>query len=383
MKKYIKALVLIFVLMLCTLVFASCDAKTVTRVYVNDEMHAIAEYSDGTTEDLGYVGVEVEKEVEKQVEVIPPKYTVTFLDAFGATLKTQKVYKGDAAEAPEAPEISEKAFDRWDSDITNITADLTVRPIYVAAAEYTVTFLDETGALIEKVTVMHGKGATAPTAPKRADTIFKEWDTAFDCVKSDLTIRAVYRAKNTYTVTFKDYSGVVLAIKTVKETGNATAPPNPTRAGHDFAGWSSSFTNITSNKTITAKYNLASGNNLIDYDYAIKSDGTVEMTVSLKRPQSVGAFEAVITLPAGVSVVNYEGLSNALVKQQSATTYKISYINQTGATATTELLKLTLRPEAGVTSLTFAMSNIIMTDASIPTPVALVPNIIGDTLKLN
>lgn len=383
MKKHIKALVLIFVLMLCTLVFASCDAKTVTRVYVNDEMHAIAEYSDGTTEDLGYVGVEVEKEVEKQVEVIPPKYTVTFLDAFGATLKTQKVYKGDAAEAPEAPEISEKAFDRWDADFSAVTGDLTVRPVYVAAAEYTVTFLDETGALIEKVTVMHGKGATAPTAPKRADTIFKEWDTAFDCVKSDLTIRAVYRAKNTYTVTFKDYSGVVLATKTVKETGNATAPQNPTRAGHDFAGWSSSFTNITSNKTITAKYNLASGNNLIDYDYAIKSDGTVEMTVSLKRPQSVGAFEAVITLPAGVSVVNYEGLSNAVVNQPTATTYKISYINQTGATVTTELLKLTLRPEAGVTSLTFAMSNIIMTDASIPTPGDLVPNFIGDTLKLN
>ena len=376
--KHVKALILIFILTLCTLVFASCDVKTVTRVYVNDEMHAIAEYSDGTTEDLGYVGVEVEKEVEKKVEVAPPKYTVTFLDAAGATLKTEKVYKGDAATPPQAPEIPEKAFDGWDVDFSAVDEDLTVRPIYVAAAEYTVTFLDETGALIGTDTVIHGNGATAPTAPKREDTIFREWDTAFDCVKSDLTVKAIYRAKNTYTVTFKDYSGVVLGTDTVKETGNATAPVIPTREGHIFAGWSSGMTNVTSDRTVTAKYSLTSGKNLVDYDYALKADGTVEMTVSVKGNVSFAVLQASLALPAGVTDVNVEGLSGAIVNLQG-NTCRISYFTVTNTTKATNVLKLTFKPASGQSTLDFALTVEKMTDAA---PTAVEYTVIGDTLKL-
>ena len=370
--KHVKALLLILVLSLCALVFASCDAKTVTRVYVNDEMHAIAEYSDGTTEDLGYVGVEVEK------EVIPPKYTVTFLDAFGAVLKTEKVYKGDAATAPDAPEITDKSFDKWDVDFTAVANDLTVRPIYIAAAEYTVTFLDENGATLKTETVIHGHAATAPTAPLRADTIFKEWDTAFDQVTDNLTVRAVYREKETYTVTFKDYTGVTLGTAQVKETGTAQAPVTPARRGHTFAGWSGSLSNVTASKTVTAKYNLTSGTNLIDYDYAVKADGTVEMTLSVKGNVSFAVLQASLAIPAGATDVTAEGLSGAIVNLQGDAC-RISYFTVTNTTKATNVLKLTFKPASGQSTLDFALTVEKMTDAA---PAAVEYTVIGDTLKL-
>lgn len=59
---------------------------------------------------------------------------------------------------------------------------------------------------------------------------------------------------NKYIVTFKDYDGTVLKEETVEEGKSATAPSNPTRDGYEFTGWDKSFTNVTSNLTVTAQY---------------------------------------------------------------------------------------------------------------------------------
>ena len=345
MKKLRLCLVLLVSLLLL-LVFTSCEGKTVTRVYVNDEMHAIAEYSDGTTEDLGYVGVEVEK------EVLPPKYTVTFLDAFGATLKTEKVYKGDSATAPEAPEIADKSFDKWDVDYSEITGDITVRPVYVAAAEYTVTFVDENGAVLKTEKVIHGHAAEAPTAPLRENTLFKEWDTLFDSVKSDLTVTAVYRAKEIYTVTFKDYSGVLLGTAQVKETDTAQAPVTPVREGYTFAGWSSALTNVTASKTVTAKYTLNTGSNILDLSYAVASDGTVTLTASVKGSVSFAALDGQLALPTNATnVALVEGTGSALANYKNGAV-KFVLTNATNITKETVLFAVTFKTESDTVTLT-------------------------------
>ena len=374
MKK-IKILLLLALTAISVFLFAACESQGVgvARVYVNEELHAIVEYTDGTTEDLGYVG--------KDVEVAPPKYTVTFLDADGEVLKTESIYKGDAATAPEAPEIDEKAFDHWDVDYSAVTGDLTVRPVYVAAAEYTVTFVDENGATIDTVKVIHGKAATAPIAPTREDTIFKEWDKAFDNVKNDLTVTAVYRNKETYTVTFKDYTGLTLGTASVKETGTATAPVAPTRNGYTFAGWSGALTNITENKTVTAKYNLVSGANLIDYSYAVKADGTVELTVSVTGTVGFAVLEATLALPEGITEVAYEGLSGAVVNK-TGNAIGISFSTARNVTQKTDVLKVTFKADKNATQLAFDVTVKRMVDDTIPTPVNVSYTVIGDALKL-
>lgn len=57
-----------------------------------------------------------------------------------------------------------------------------------------------------------------------------------------------------YTVTFKDYDGKVLKTEKVEKGKSATAPTAPTREGYTFKGWDKSFSNITSDVTITAQY---------------------------------------------------------------------------------------------------------------------------------
>lgn len=59
----------------------------------------------------------------------------------------------------------------------------------------------------------------------------------------------------TFTVTFVDYDGTtVLKTETVTGGGSATPPTDPTRTGYKFAGWSGTYTNVTSNQTVTATY---------------------------------------------------------------------------------------------------------------------------------
>lgn len=373
MKKW-KLGILALIILLIAVCFASCDTAGVDikDTYVNDDMHLIVEYTDGTTKDLGYVGVEVE--VEK--EVLPPKYTVTFLDAFGATLKTEKVYKGDAATAPEAPEIADKSFDGWDNAFDAVTSDLTVRPVYVAAAEYTVTFVDENGATIKTEKVIHGHAATAPTAPLRADTIFKAWDIAFDNVKSDLTVRAVYRTKNTYTVTFKDYSGLMLGTATVKETGTATAPVTPTRDGYTFSGWSSALTNITENKTVTAKYTVKSGQNIFDLTYTLNANGTVTVKVSLVGTVCFAGLEGEMVLPANITGANLTALGETTANIDGGKVL-FTYTSATNITKSVELFSLTFAPSNNTVSLDLVISDIY--DQNYET---VSYKVIGETVKV-
>lgn len=61
-------------------------------------------------------------------------------------------------------------------------------------------------------------------------------------------------ASVSYTVTFKDWDGSVLKTQTVASGGSATPPPNPTRDGYTFSGWSGNYTNVTADVDIKAQY---------------------------------------------------------------------------------------------------------------------------------
>lgn len=63
-------------------------------------------------------------------------------------------------------------------------------------------------------------------------------------------------AKPSYTVTFANGYGGTIKTQTVYYGGSASAPANPTRTGYSFAGWSGSYTNVTSSRTITATWSI-------------------------------------------------------------------------------------------------------------------------------
>jgi uncharacterized repeat protein (TIGR02543 family) len=181
---------------------------------------------------------------------------------------------------------------------------------------YTVTFKDYDGTVLLTETVNHGSAATAPTAPTREGYTFTGWSTAFNNVTSDLTVTAQYNTI-THTVTFKDHDGSTLKTEQVEHGSAATAPANPTRAGYTFNGWDITFTNVTSNLTVTALY-TKDGDPITYTVTFLDHDGTV-----LKRQEGISPNAAATapSVPArpGYTFTGWSGSFNNVTTNFSVT----------------------------------------------------------------
>lgn len=123
--------------------------------------------------------------------------------------------------------------------------------------KYTVTFMDGEKVLETFTNVPHGDTVTAPEVPKKDGKTFKEWDKGFSNVTSDLTINAVYDV-DTFTVTFKD-GEKVLETQTVEYEAAATAPDTARLSppeGMHFAKWDKDFSKVTEDIEVSAVYEL-------------------------------------------------------------------------------------------------------------------------------
>lgn len=131
--------------------------------------------------------------------------------------------------------------------------------VYVkwAINKYTVTFMDGEKVLETFTNVPHGSAATAPEVPKKDGKTFKGWDKDFSNVTSDLTINAVYDV-HTFTVTFKDGEKVIETQKVEYEAA-ATAPDTARLSppeGMHFAEWDKDFSKVTEDIEVSAVYEL-------------------------------------------------------------------------------------------------------------------------------
>ncbi len=184
--------------------------------------------------------------------------------------------------------------------------------IYVAP-EYTVTFKDYDGTVLDTQTVTQGKGATAPTAPAREGNAqysytFKEWDADFSAVTSDLTVTAVYtQTVNNYKVEFVDFDGAVLSTQQVEYGSGAKAPENPTREGYTFKEWDKEFTNITEDTTVNALY-TKNQTKVNTGSLRVRVSGgsgfTISVNGSAARPQGASYHNSRIEIGSAVTVAS-------------------------------------------------------------------------------
>ena len=147
------------------------------------------------------------------------------------------------------------------SSISQSTLGFGGEPAAVATVTYqrslTVTFNDYDGTTIDTSTVFEGNDATPPADPTRVGYHFTGWSDSYLNVQSDKTLVAQYEI-NTYTVRFLDYDGSVLNTQTIAHGSDATPPADPTREGYRFTGWQGDYTDITADTDITATYVEAS-----------------------------------------------------------------------------------------------------------------------------
>lgn len=125
--------------------------------------------------------------------------------------------------------------------------------------EYTVTFLDDEGNVIDTQKVAEGSSATSPKVPDKEHYSFVGWDYGFTNVKDDMEITAQYM-KNKYSVAYVNWETKEAETK-VFSYGDALDYPDETKIeGYDFTGWTTldgkKVTEVTDNLVLMANYEI-------------------------------------------------------------------------------------------------------------------------------
>ena len=187
--------------------------------------------------------------VSKEITVMLPKYSVKFVDYNGTLLKSQSVERYKNATPPSNPTLTGHTFKGWNGDYKNITSSRTITAQY-DLNYYTVNFTDWNGKVLKSQSVGYGGNASPPSNPSRTGYTFTGWNGTYTNVTSNRTITAGYRI-NTYTVTFNSNGGSAVPSRVVTYGDVVGRPSDPTKANHKFMGW---YTSLSFN----AAYNFNS-----------------------------------------------------------------------------------------------------------------------------
>jgi|GEM_PF-5417114 len=278
-------------------------------------------------EFLGWDGEyeDITEDVTLQAEYEVIQYTVVFEDYDGTVLDTQTVDHGSGAEAPEDPEREGYEFVGWDTDFDSVTEDLTVTAVY-EVEEHTVTFEDWDGSVIDAQTVEHGAAASLPEVPEREGYEFTAWDGDYEDVTTDVTIRAEYEILQ-YTVTFEDYDGTVLDTQAVDHGSAAPAPVEPERDGYAFVGWDTELDDVTADLTVAAVYEIKEYTVIFeDWDGTVLAERLVEHGEAVQAPDDpqrydhrfVGWDHALDTVEEDMTITaEYEPLTHGVIFEAS------------------------------------------------------------------
>lgn len=213
-------------------------------------------------------------------------YQIRFLNYDGTELQSSQVeygalpeYMGETPARPSTEQYN-YVFDGWTPEIVNVTEDASYTATYTSILrQYTVTFLDWDGTLLNEQVVDFGSAAIAPAAPVREGYTFIGWDKDFSNVQSDLIVTAQY-TRNTvyYTITFVNDDGTVLQTSQVEEgtmpeyTGDTPTKQETDEFRYFFESWTPEIVPAIADATYTATYTAKTRHYYIQF---VNYDGTV------------------------------------------------------------------------------------------------------------
>jgi len=263
---------------------------------------------DGTTQDW-------------TVNIIAP-YTITF-DANGGKVSTStqtkllrsiygKASEGTTAESLPVPVRTGYTFNGWYDGVGG-TGNLITDSTTVATASnhtlhakwtinsYIVTFRDYDGKKISTQSVNYGSSATAPADPGRAGYTFTGWDTSYSDISSELTVTAQYSA-NSYAVTFDPQGGEVSpGSKSITFDSAYGTLPVPTRAGYAFTGWYTGADGLGTKVIDTTLASTASNHTL----YAKWVIPTITLSGKIENATTV-KYTSLVNIPEGYDITIVE-----------------------------------------------------------------------------
>ena len=224
----------------------------------------IKENAVGKISDFPYAAVYWPKNSANQQVLVGFSAYKGKMSAFGASSKDSNVQQ--------VMDTVDFLIPDWDPTGGTVIPD--PDPVY-----YTVNFVVDaskgtaSGSLSQRVE--SGKGAAAPTVVAKEGWEFSGWDKSFSKVTSDLTVTAKFAAKDPvnpdpvyYTVNFVVDASKGTATGSLSqqvESGKgAVAPTVVANEGWEFSGWDKSFSKVTGNLTVTAKFDAVVDRDEID-----------------------------------------------------------------------------------------------------------------------
>jgi len=119
-------------------------------------------------------------------------YRVEFFDQNGARLGECRVPYGSAAAPPRPPRPPKGwRFDRWEPQVCYVQGNLRATAVY-APKEYPVTFVSETGRVLKREYVPHGRDATPPPYFSQAKGRAASWNGRTQNIQRAEVFRAVF-----------------------------------------------------------------------------------------------------------------------------------------------------------------------------------------------
>lgn len=168
-------------------------------------------------------------------------------------------------------ETTKYVFNKWDKELTNITADRTINATFHEYPKYIVTFING-GVEHSKTSYLEGEKIVLPEAPTKESTAqydfsFKGWSLDGSNVvnipanvgNEDITYYAVYdNILRKYIIDFLDYDGTLIQGLLV-DYGTIPFCEAPTRQAtaqffYDFDGWSPNVEAVTGEAVYMATY---------------------------------------------------------------------------------------------------------------------------------
>ena len=276
-----KNIFLIF-LVLLTICISSCSKKQYEVKFVGFNNQLIETIIVSSKSELtypvapkveGYTFTHWDKDVKKADSNLVitaiyeiSKYNVKFYDFNGVVVKEEVVKHNDSASAPVLENVEGHKFVGWDKSYNYVKEDLKVRPLYNKLS-FTVTFLDETGYVLDTQTVLYGEDAVSIDAPEKEGYKFVRWDETLTNIKQNIDVYPVYE-ELIYEVRFLDSYDNVLSVQSVKEGESAVSPSAPEIRYYTFKGWDQDFSSVNKNMTIKPIYTKQSNsfsNRTADY----------------------------------------------------------------------------------------------------------------------
>ena len=251
--------------------------------------------------------------------VAPATYTVTWKNGdtvletdTGVAEGATPTYDGTTPEKAEDENYT-YTFSGW-TDGSNtyaadalpaVSGDVTYTAVYNSTVnEYTVTWKNDDGSVIDTTTVAYGEVPTLDDPTKDADAqytyTFAGWSDgsntyaadALPAVSGDVTYTAVYNSTvNEYTVTWKNDDGSVIDTTTVAY-GEVPTHADPTKdaddiASYKFIGWDKEIVPVTGDAEYTAVFDY----DVITAEHGPQDDGTFYLLGEKQKAYKLIEFE--------------------------------------------------------------------------------------------